>query len=274
MNTRHLSAAKKTIEINRTAKVPQLIEFDRVAKVYRAVDGRSVRAVDSVSASIRSGEFISILGPSGCGKSTLMMMLAGLLPPSEGEIRFNGDPISGPQEGCAIVFQDAVLFPWRTVLSNVKLPAEVNGLSRSEQDRRARAMIGLVGLSGFETKFPHELSGGMQQRVSIARALSLEPSLLVMDEPFGALDAMTREVMNLELQRISLNMGATVVFVTHSISEAAFLSDRVFVMSGRPSSVREIVDIDIPRPRRIEQMNSDVFGTYVSRLRRLLSGEG
>ena len=262
------------LQDRRLAGTTRLIEFNRVAKVYRAVDGRPVRAVDSVSAAIGAGEFVSILGPSGCGKSTLMMMLAGLLSPSEGEIRFKGEPVFGPQEGCGIVFQDAVLFPWRTVLSNVMLPGEVRGLPKAEQERRARAMIRLVGLAGFETKFPHELSGGMQQRVSIARALSLEPSLLVMDEPFGALDAMTREQMNLELQRISLDLGATVVFVTYSIAEAAFLSDRVFVMSGRPSTVREIVDIDIPRPRRIEQMNSDAFGGYVSRLRDLLDHRG
>lgn len=257
-----------------SASPSQLIEFDKVAKVYRAADGRPVRAVDSVTASISAGEFVSILGPSGCGKSTLMMMLAGLLRPSEGEIRFNGAPVTGPQESCGIVFQDAVLFPWRNVLANVKLPTEVLGLPQAEQERRAREMIGLVGLAGFETKYPHELSGGMQQRVSIARALSLNPSLLVMDEPFGALDAMTREQMNLELQRISLDLGATVVFVTHSIAEAAFLSDRVFVMSGRPSTVREIVEIDIPRPRRIEQMNTDHFGRYVAHLRGLLDVQG
>ena len=251
-----------------------LIEFDNVAKIYKAADGRPVRAVDSVSGSIRQGEFISILGPSGCGKSTLMMMLAGLLRPSEGEIRFKGRKVTGPQEGFGIVFQDAVLFPWRDVISNVKLPAEILKHSNSEQEQRARDMIALVGLAGFETKYPHELSGGMQQRVSIARALSLNPSLLVMDEPFGALDAMTREQMNLELQRISLETGATVVFVTHSIAEAAFLSDRVFVMSGRPSTVREIVTIDIPRPRRIEQMNTDEFGHYVSHLRNLLDAKG
>lgn len=252
----------------------ELIEFDRVAKVYRAADGRPVRAVDSVSGTIGKGEFVSILGPSGCGKSTLMMMLAGLLRPTEGEVRFKGRAVTGPQEGFGIVFQDAVLFPWRDVLANVKLPSQVLGLSSAEQDRRARHMIELVGLSGFETKYPHELSGGMQQRVSIARALSLDPSLLVMDEPFGALDAMTREQMNLELQRISLETGATVVFVTHSIAEAAFLSDRVFVMSGRPSTVREIVPVDIPRPRRIEQMNTDEFGRYVTHLRGLLDAKG
>ena len=260
--------------VNSRAINPEFIEFDKVAKVYRAADGRPVRAVDSVSGTIRQGEFVSILGPSGCGKSTLMMMLAGLLRPSEGEVRFKGRVVTGPQEGFGIVFQSAVLFPWRDVLTNVKLPAEVLGLPAAEQDRRARDMIRLVGLGGFETKYPHELSGGMQQRVAIARALSLDPSLLVMDEPFGALDAMTREQMNLELQRISLELGATVVFVTHSIAEAAFLSDRVFVMSGRPSTVREIVPIDIPRPRRLEQMNTDGFGRYVTHLRALLDAKG
>ena len=252
---------------------PILIELKGVAKVYQAADGRSVRAVDSVTETIRAGEFISILGPSGCGKSTLMMMLAGLLRSTEGEILFKGKKVTRPQEDFGIAFQDAVLFPWRDVLGNVKLPGEIRGLSAKEQDRRAREMIKLVELEGFETKYPHELSGGMQQRVSIARALLLEPSLLVMDEPFGALDAMTREQMNLELQRISLQLKATVVFVTHSISEAAFLSDRIFVMSGRPSTVREAVTIDIPRPRKIELMNSDVFGKYATRLRVLLEAK-
>lgn len=251
-----------------------LIEFDRVAKIYQAADGRPVRAVDSVTGTIEAGEFVSILGPSGCGKSTLMMMLAGLLSPSEGEVRFRGQPVKGPQDGFGIVFQDPVLFPWRTVLDNIRLPGEVAGLPKADQFRRAAEMTRLVGLEGFESKYPHELSGGMQQRVSIARALSLDPSLLVMDEPFGALDAMTREQMNMELQRISLQFSATVVFVTHSIAEAAFLSDRVFVMSGRPSSVREVVSIDIPRPRRIDQMNTDLFGSYVSRLRHLLDAQG
>lgn len=257
----------------REDRAVNLIEFNGVAKVYHAADGRPVRAVDTVTETIAAGEFISILGPSGCGKSTLMMMLAGLLRPTEGEIRFQGKKVTGPQEGFGIVFQDAVLFPWRDVLGNVKLPGEIRGLSAKEQEQRARDMIKLVGLEGFETKYPHELSGGMQQRVSIARALSLDPSLLVMDEPFGALDAMTREQMNLELQRISLQLGATVVFVTHSISEAAFLSDRVFVMSGRPSTVRETITINLPRPRRIELMNSDLFGNYVSRLRVLLDAK-
>lgn len=252
-----------------------LIEFDAVGKTYRAADGRPIKAVDSVSATIRDGEFIAILGPSGCGKSTLMMMLAGLLSQTEGAIRYKGKPVSGPQREFGVVFQDPILFPWRNVIQNVKLPAEVRGTSRGQQTERAREMINLVGLAGFETKYPNELSGGMQQRVAIARALTLDPKLILMDEPFGALDAMTREQMNLELQRISLATGATVVFVTHSIAEAAFLADRVFVMSGRPSTVRAVISIDIPRPRKIELMNTDLFGKYVSQLRTVLSaGEG
>lgn len=252
----------------------RFIRFESVAKIYNAADGKPVRAVDSVTADIAKGEFIAILGPSGCGKSTLMLMLAGLLRPSEGRILFKDVQVTGPQEDFGIVFQDAVLFPWRTVLENVELPGEIEKLSRTERRRRAQAMIDLVGLSGFEGKYPNELSGGMQQRVAIARALSLSPSLLLMDEPFGALDAMTRETMNLELQRISIESGATVVFVTHSIAEAAFLADRVFVMSGRPSTVREIVEIDIPRPRNIELMASDRFGTFVTHLRELLEVKG
>lgn len=250
-----------------------LIEFDRIAKIYKAADGRPVRAVESVSAQIKSGEFISILGPSGCGKSTLMMMMAGLLRPTDGQVRFRGVPVTRPQDDFGIVFQDPVLFPWRNILDNVALPAEVRGISSKEKERRAREMLELVGLASFATKYPHELSGGMQQRVAIARALLLHPALLVMDEPFGALDAMTREQMNLELQRISVELASTVVFVTHSISEAAFLSNRVFVMSGRPSTLREIVTIDMPRPRAIEQMNTDHFGGYVSRLRQLLDSK-
>lgn len=251
-----------------------LIEIDKVAKTYGARDGKPVRAVESISAKISHGEFVSILGPSGCGKSTLMMMLAGLLPVSEGRVMYRGQEVSSPLRDFGVVFQDAVLLPWRNVLANVELPGEVSGQGRAERRQAALDMLRLVGLTGFESKYPHELSGGMQQRVAIARALSLNPSLLLMDEPFGALDAMTRDQLNLELQRISLESGATVVFVTHSIAEAAFLSDRVFVMSGRPSTVREIVDIDIPRPRDIALLNSDLLGGYIGHLRGLLDETG
>jgi NitT/TauT family transport system ATP-binding protein len=248
-----------------------LIQARDVSRVYAATDGKPVRAVDSASFAINAGEFICILGPSGCGKSTLLMMISGLLPPSGGSILIDGKPIDGPHDKFGMVFQDAVLFPWRTVQKNVELPHEVLRTPAPKRETIAKEMIELVRLKGFESKYPHELSGGMQQRVSIARALSMEPALLLMDEPFGALDAMTREQMNLDIQRISLESKATVVFVTHSIVEAAFLSDRVFVMSGRPSTIRSIVDIDIPRPRRLEIMASDELGSYVTKLRNLLN---
>lgn len=251
-----------------------LIEMTGLAKTYRAAGGGVVKAVDSVTAGIAAGEFVSVLGPSGCGKSTLMMMIAGLLKPTEGVVRFKGRAVTQPLRDFGFVFQDAVLLPWRTVLANVELPGEVAGVDKKQRRAAAMKNIELVGLHGFEDKFPHELSGGMQQRVSIARALTLNPSLLLMDEPFGALDAITREQMNLELQRIAIQSGATVVFVTHSISEAAFLSDRVFVMSGRPSTVKEIVRIDIPRPRPVELLSSDQLGVTISRLRGLLDVNG
>lgn len=254
-----------------SADVQPLIVGRGVSQTYAAADGSFVPAVAEASFSILPGEFVSILGPSGCGKSTLLMMIAGLLKPSGGEITFGGAPIVGPHDKFGMVFQDAVLFPWRTVQANVELPHEIAGLAAGERARSASEMLELVGLKGFEGKYPHELSGGMQQRVAIARALSLKPKLLLMDEPFGALDAMTREQMNLELQRISLESRATVIFVTHSILEAAFLSDRVFVMNGRPSTVRHVVPIDMPRPRRLEAMTSDAIGSYVTRLRELLA---
>jgi NitT/TauT family transport system ATP-binding protein len=229
-----------------------------------------VRAITSVSFEIRAGEFISILGPSGCGKSTLLLMVAGLLAPTEGRVLVRGQPLTEPQNDFGIVFQDPVLFPWRTVQANVELPAEVAGVPRRQRADSAVKTIRLVGLEGFETKFPDELSGGMQQRVAIARALSLEPSLLLMDEPFGALDAITREQLNLELQRISLQSKATVIFVTHSISEAVFLSDRVLVMSGRPATLRDSVAIDVPRPRPLDFTATEGFGKHLSHLRQRL----
>jgi NitT/TauT family transport system ATP-binding protein len=269
MQTRHES----TVTPLRPA-APVALELKEISKRYPTRDGGTVQAVASVSASIRKGEFIAILGPSGCGKSTLLMMIAGLVRPSGGTLAF-GQPSANPSHpDFGIVFQDAVLFPWRTVQANVELPGEVVDMPREQRARKARELIQLVGLTGFEQQLPSELSGGMQQRVAIARSLMLDPQLILMDEPFGALDAMTREQMNLEVQRISLESGATVVFVTHSIAEAAFLADRVFVMSGRPSTVREIIEVKIPRPRPIELMASDRFGVYVSQLRELLNVTG
>jgi NitT/TauT family transport system ATP-binding protein len=252
-------------------KQENLIRLDGVGKTYQAVDGMPVHAVEAVTADISRGSFVSILGPSGCGKSTLLMMIAGLLDPTRGSVHFKGMPVTGPLRDFGVVFQDAVLLPWRNVIQNVELPGEVARMPAAERRKAAGEIINMVGLGGFESKFPRELSGGMQQRVAIARALLLRPELLLMDEPFGALDAMTREQMNLEIQRVSLQTKATVVFVTHSIAEAAFLSDRVFVMSRRPSAVREIVDIDIPRPRSIDLLSSDKLGAHIKHLRGLLN---
>ena len=247
-----------------------ILELDSITKTYAARDGRPVRALDKISCTIRDGEFVSILGPSGCGKSTLLLIIAGLIPPTGGQLRFGKGSNSARSLDFGIVFQDPVLFPWRDVQTNVELPAEVVHMRRDERAAMARKFISLVGLKGFERKYPYELSGGMQQRVAIARALMLSPTLLLMDEPFGALDALTREQMNLELQKISMTTQATVLFVTHSIAEAAFLSDRVFVMTGRPAVLKEVVEIDIPRPRTLDMMASGQFGEFVTHLRQLL----
>jgi NitT/TauT family transport system ATP-binding protein len=246
-----------------------LLRLDAISKTYPARDGKPVRALDQISCSIRNGEFASILGPSGCGKSTLLLIIAGLISQTSGTVNFLGKQAEDSDFG--IVFQDPVLFPWRDVQANVELPAEIAGIRRDERAETARKLLALVGLEGFERKYPYELSGGMQQRVAIARALMLSPSLLLMDEPFGALDAMTREQMNLELQKISMSTRATVIFVTHSIAEAVFLSDRVMVMTGRPAILKEIVEIDIPRPRSLDMIASGRFSGLVAHLRELLN---
>jgi NitT/TauT family transport system ATP-binding protein len=264
-----LDRVQKTVRRGAPASAP-LLQLEAISKTYAARDGRPVRALDAISCAVRGGEFISILGPSGCGKSTLLLIIAGLIPPTSGALHFHNPSGTGGALDFGIVFQDPVLFPWRDVQTNVELPAEVNRTPRNERAAMASKLISLVGLRGFERKYPYELSGGMQQRVAIARALMLSPSLLLMDEPFGALDALTREQMNLELQKISMATQATVLFVTHSIAEAAFLSDRVFVLTGRPAILKEVVEIDIPRPRTLDMMASGVFGNFVTRLRRLL----
>jgi NitT/TauT family transport system ATP-binding protein len=194
-------------------------------------------------------------------------ILAGLLPKSGGSLTLNGSPITGPRRDIGVVFQTAEMLPWRNVLKNVLVPAEVQHLPVRESERRALQLLELVGLSGFEQRYPGELSGGMQQRVAIARALIHDPAILLMDEPFGALDAMTREAMNLELQRIWLESGKTILFITHSIPEAVFLADRVLVMGGRPSQVEAVVEVDLPRPRGLEMLGEERFGRYTTQIR-------
>jgi NitT/TauT family transport system ATP-binding protein len=243
-----------------------IISIRSLGKSYATRRG-VVQALEAIQFDVADGEFIAILGPSGCGKSTLLRILAGLLPASEGEVLLRGTPIAGPRRDIGVVFQSPVLFPWRTVLGNVRLPADVQRLPRDTLEARALDLIRLVGLAGFERRYPWELSGGMQQRVAMVRALIHDPAMLLMDEPFGALDAMTREQMNLELQRIWLERRKTVVFITHSIPEAVFLADRVVVMTARPGRVAEVVPVEMRRPRSLDIMNTPEFGAYVRRIR-------
>ncbi len=237
------------------------LAVQNVSKVYATREG-PVRALDNVSFAVRRGEFVSIVGPSGCGKSTLLMMAAGLLPISSGSISVGEAPVTGPRTEIGIVFQNPVLLEWRTALGNVLLQAEARRMERREAERKARALLGSVGLGGFEGKYPHELSGGMRQRVSLCRALIHEPPQLLMDEPFGALDALTRDQIVLDLQEIWNERRMTVLFITHSVPEAVFLSDRVVVMTPRPGRIDRIIDIELPRPRRLAMRESPQFTSY------------
>jgi NitT/TauT family transport system ATP-binding protein len=250
--------------------VPPLIVVQEVSRVFTSAV-RSVSALDRISFEIQGGEFASIVGPSGCGKSTLLKIISGLLPPTSGTVSVNGRPVDSPLENVGMVFQAPVLLKWRPVLENILLPVEFAKLDAMTHLDRARSLVNLVGLDGFEEMYPHQLSGGMQQRVSLCRALVTDPQLLLMDEPFGALDAMTRDELDIELLRIWEERKKTVVFVTHSIQEAVFLSDRVFVMSARPGKLLEKLSINIPRPRSMETMSSAEFGAYTLKIRSLLA---
>ncbi len=249
------------------------IRIDRLSKQYPTTRG-PVAALEDIALSVREGEFVSIVGPSGCGKSTLLKILAGLLPMSAGSAMLRGTPISGPRRDIGMVFQSPVLFPWRTVLDNVMLPVEVQGLSHETHRRTAQELLELVGLKEFEQRYPWELSGGMQQRVAIVRGLVHDPAMLLMDEPFGALDAMTRESMNLELQRIWMEKRKTVLFITHSIPEAVFLADSVFVMTPRPGRIIHTERVNIPRPRPLDAMTTPEFGEHVRRIRACFNSKG
>src|SRR3954453_4741681 len=225
-----------------------------IRDLSKTYDGRGegVTPLSGIDCAVADGEFLSIVGPSGCGKSTLLKILAGLLQASGGQALLNGTPIDGPRHDIGVVFQSPVLFPWRSVLGNVLLPVDVQGLGREKMTRSALDLLKLVGLEGFEHRYPWELSGGMQQRVALVRALIHDPALLLMDEPFGALDAMTREAMNQEMQRIWMERRKTILFITHSISEAVYLADRVLVMTPRPGRIADELVIDLPRPRGLE----------------------
>jgi NitT/TauT family transport system ATP-binding protein len=252
------------------------LELDGVSKSFGKGDGRTV-ALQDVSLEMRDGEFLSIVGPSGCGKSTLLRIVADLADPSGGTVRVNGKTATQARENrdFGIVFQTPVLYEWRSVARNVALPLELMGFAAGERKQRVRRMLELVGLEGFGNHQAWQLSGGMQQRVSIARALSFNPSLLLMDEPFGALDEITRDRMNMELQRIWMETDTSVLFITHSIAEAVFLSDRVLVMSSRPGRIDFSCDVPLPRPRTEAIRERDDFFHLTGEIRaRLRSSEG
>ncbi len=246
------------------------IRASGLSKVY---PGGTI-ALSDVSFDIRDGEFISVVGPSGCGKSTMMKIVAGLLSYTGGKAFIGEREVKAPSPDVGVVFQSPVLLPWLTILDNVLFPIVAQNLRKKDYEPRARELLGMVGLNGFETKYPHQLSGGMQQRASIVRALVQDPRILLMDEPFGALDAMTRDQMNVDLRRIWQASGKTIVFITHSITESVFLSDRVFVMTPRPGKLEKILDIDLPKDRGLSIVNTPQFGNYAEQIRTLLNAKG
>ena len=242
---------------------PPVLEADKVSKVYvRSRTGEAVPALNEISLTVERGEFVSIVGPSGCGKSTFLNIVDGLLEPTGGEIRVAGRVITGPGHDRAMVFQDSSLLPWYSVARNIMFGLECQGVPAKEARKRTEGFITMVGLRGFEQHYPHELSGGMQQRVNLARALAVDPELLLMDEPFAALDPQTREMMQGELLRIWEAANKTVLFITHAMSEAIYLSDRVLVMSARPGEIIADIRIDIPRPRPLAARRSDEMVAY------------
>ena len=254
--------------------IERMISIRNLSKTYRSRTGESIEALRDVSFDVGDGELVTIVGPSGCGKSTLLKILAGILPKSGGAVILDGKPVDGPRRDIGVVFQAPVLLPWRTVFDNVLVPVEIQGLNRDTYNVRARELLALTGLSGFEKKYPFELSGGMQQRVGISRALVCDPAILLMDEPFGALDAMTREYMNLELLRIWRESKKTILFVTHSIPEAVLLADRVIVVTCRPGTVHKVIHTDLPRPRTLDMISHERFGQCTAEIRAMLQAEG
>jgi NitT/TauT family transport system ATP-binding protein len=227
-----------------------MISLTGVSRAFTSRSG-TVEALGEIDLEVREGEFVAVLGRSGCGKSTLLRLVSGLLPTTTGEIRISGDRVTKPRRDIALMFQRPALLPWRSVLDNVLLPVQIFGGRKAAHRERAHELLAMTGLTGFERRLPHELSGGMQQRVALCRALIADPRVMLMDEPFSALDALTREELSRELQRVHMELGTTIVFVTHSIDEAVLLADRVVVLSPRPGRIREVLDIKIPRPRTL-----------------------
>jgi NitT/TauT family transport system ATP-binding protein len=249
------------------------IQARQIKKYYSSDKGESIPALEGLNIDVEKKEFVSIVGPSGCGKTTFLLLVAGLESLSDGDLLLEGTPVAGPDPAHAIVFQEYLLFPWRTVWQNVEFGPEVRGLPKWKRKQLVEKYIRLVGLEGFEKRYPHELSGGMKQKAAIARALSNEPKVLLMDEPFASLDALTRETLQQELLRIWQQTEATVLFVTHSIAEAIYLADRVVILSPRPARIRGIVKIDLPRPRTSRMLTSSEFIGYERNIRDLVWNE-
>ena len=251
------------------------VTIDGVSKAYEVRSGEDVLALERIDLDIKPGSFVAVVGPSGCGKSTLLSLLAGLTSLSSGRLAIDGEQVLKPHPKAGVVFQSDLLLSWRSILDNVLLPIEIRKLDRVKYIPRARELLAQVGLGGFDDKFPFELSGGMRQRVAICRALIQEPGLLLMDEPFGALDALTREQMIMDLQTMWLRLGNTVLFITHGIDEAVFLADRVIVMTPRPGRVARDLQIDIPRPRSWNAVHeSAAFQQYVREVREIFEAQG
>ncbi len=242
-----------------------ILTVDDITVRYETAEG-PITAVDDVSFKVRPGEFLSVIGPSGCGKSTLFNVIGGLLSHHAGVVSVAGETISGPHKSIGMVFQEESTFPWRSVIDNVAFPLELVGMDRAKRNERARHFIALVGLDGFENRYPGELSGGMRQRVSLARTLASEPKILLMDEPFAALDEQTRLLLGDKVLQIQQQLKQTTLLITHNITEAVQMSDRILVMTYRPGKTKRIVDIDLQRPRTSEVVSSEAFGRYVAQI--------
>jgi NitT/TauT family transport system ATP-binding protein len=256
-----------------TSGEPAAVSYEGVGMTYSTARGQ-VHALAEITLAIPRGHFVSIVGPSGCGKSSLLMLTAGLRSRTNGQIHIDGTPINGPQANTGIVFQNDTLLDWRSALANVLLQVELRGLPKDRYRQKALDLLRSVGLGGFEDRHPYELSGGMRQRIAICRALIHDPHLLLMDEPFGALDALTRDQMMSDLQTLWLEQRKTVLFITHSIPEAIFLSDRVVVMTSRPGRIDDVVPIDLPRPRQLHMTTEPAFNSYVQRIREIFERQG
>lgn len=260
-----ISAIRPTVSVAQEKVLEPILVVDDIVKRFDTPDG-SLTAVDHISFSVRPGEFLSVIGPSGCGKSTLFNIMGGLLDGYEGRVVVAGDTVRGPHASIGMIFQEESTFPWRTVIDNVAFPLEIAGMAKAERLEKARHFVNLVGLDGFERSYPAELSGGMRQRVSMARTLASEPKILLMDEPFAALDEQTRLLLGDKVLQIQQELKQTTLLITHNLTEAVQLSDRILVMTYRPGKTKRIVDIKLPRPRSSEIVGSDAFGHYVAQI--------